>query len=117
MSGARVKLGTLKSAALRRFQNKKPLILFLSNDPLTGSYPVHTSPEPSPRAGKTAARRVGKPDDVSAFLVQNSLIFSKTKGSHQAAVGRASGSPEPRTRSIDRCAAADAAAVAAEAAS
>ena len=56
------------------------------------------------------------------FLVytraQNSLIFAKQKGSHREAARRTrGGSPEPRTRSIDRCAAADAAAVAAEAAS
>ncbi len=31
---------------------------------------------------------MGTSDDVSAFLVQNSLIFAKQKGSHQAAVGR-----------------------------
>ena len=48
---------------------------------------------------------------------QNSLIKTKQKGSHQAAVDARSGSPEPRTRSIDRCAAADAALVAVEAAS
>ena len=78
---------------------------------------VNASPEPSLFVGNTSARRVGKPDDVSAFLVQNSLIFAKQKGSHQAAVDARSGSPEPRKRSIDRCAAAEAPAVALEAAS
>ena len=49
---------------------------------------VDASPEPSSLVGKTGARRVAKPDDLSPFLVQNSLIFAKQKGSHQAAVGR-----------------------------
>ena len=51
---------------------------------------------------------------------KNSLIKTKQKGSHRQRIGPSDargGSPEPRTRSVDRCAAADAAAVAAEAAS
>ena len=41
-----------------------------------------------PLVKKTGPRRVGTSDDVSAFLVQNSLIFAKQKGSHQRSDAR-----------------------------
>ena len=98
---------------MRRFQNKKPLLILLVlcqmmldvyTRRLSRLFPF-TMPICAPRG---------------VFWLTSSVKLTnlcKTKGQPSGSGRTRGGSPEPRTRSVDRCAAADAAAVAAEAAS